>query len=181
MIWASDRYHSSAWLIQNTTAALVGAHHFLRPFLRYFECALVVFDLEGCGQEMLGKERVEQRVCENLTVNGWEGRCEVVVIEPELESWVWDESLRIAKVLKWDKRRLKDWLLEETFLASTTAVKPARPKEAYEQAMCVAKVQKSSSVFQDLAKSANVAGCTDSAFRKFLLTLQEWFPPSRQQ
>src|ERR1017187_627348 len=148
MIWASDRYHSSAWLIQNTTAALVGAHHFLRPFLRYFECALVVFDLEGCGQEMLGKERVEQRVCENLTVNGWEGRCEVVVIEPELESWVWDESLRIAKVLKWDKRRLKDWLLEEAFLASTTAVKPARPKEAYEQAMCVAKVQKPSPFFR---------------------------------
>lgn len=158
---------------------LVYAHDFLRPFLKSFKYALVVLDLEGCGQEDLGRERVERKIRDNLAVNGWEERCEVVAIEPELESWVWDDSLRIARLLKWDRRRLKDWLVQRGFLSSPTHVKPAPPKDAYIQVMCEARVQKSSSIFQDLARYANIAGCTDAAFLKFLGTLQAWFPPSR--
>ena len=139
-----------------------------------------MFDLEGCGLEKLGREGVERKVQENLTVNGWENRCAVVAIEPELESWVWDGSLRVASVLKWEKQRLQDWLLQKRFLPTPSAVKPKDPKGAYEQAMRAARVQKSSSVFQDLARSAGVTDCTDTAFRKFLVTLQSWFPPSRQ-
>jgi hypothetical protein len=136
-----------------------------------------VFDLEGCGQEKLGRERVERRIRDNLAVNGWDDRCEAVAMEPELESWVWDDSLRISTLLLWDKRRLKEWLVKEEFLSSATAVKPARPKEAFR----AAKQQMSSSIFQDLAKSANISGCSDPAFLKFLGTLQAWFPASRQQ
>jgi hypothetical protein len=40
---------------KHDSGVLMTAHHFLRPFLRYFEYALVVFDLEGCGQEKLGE------------------------------------------------------------------------------------------------------------------------------
>jgi hypothetical protein len=124
---------------------------------------------------------VERKIQANLAVNSWEDRCAAVAIEPELESWVWDDLLRIAKVLKWERQRLKEWLVQEGLLASVIAVKPARPKEAFRNAMQAARQQLSSSVFQDLAGSANVAGCTDPAFRKFLRTLQMWFPPSRQQ
>jgi hypothetical protein len=166
---------------KHDSGVLVGAHHFLRSFLRQAEYALVVFDLEGCGQEKLGREGAERKVHENLTANGWEDRCEVVAIEPELECWVWDDSLRVSRILGWDRQYLKDWLLHEEFLASATAVKPARPKEAFRAAMRAAKRQMSSSVFQDLAKSANVAGCTDAAFLKFLGTLRAWFPASRKQ
>jgi len=158
------------------------AHYFLRPFLRYHEYALVVFDFEGCGQEeRLGREDLERRVRDNLAINGWADRCEVVAIEPELESWLWDDSLRVAAAFKWEKRRLKDWLVKRRFLASAASVKPERPKEAFREAMRASKQQMSSSVFQDLAKSANVAGCTDPAFQRFLLTLQAWFPLSGQQ
>lgn len=81
---------------KHDSGVLIGAHDFLRPFLRYFEYALVVFDLEGCGREGLGRAGVERKIHENLTANGWQGRCEVVAINPELESWVWDETLRVA-------------------------------------------------------------------------------------
>jgi hypothetical protein len=161
---------------KHDSGVFMSAHHFLRPFLRYFEYALVVLDLEGCGQEKLGRERVERRIRENLSVNGWDDRCKVVAIEPEPESWVWDDSLRITTVLKWDRHRLKEWLVQKEFLASMTAVKPARPKEAFRAAMRAAKQQMSSSVFQDLAKSANIAGCTDAAFLKFVGTFRAWFP-----
>jgi hypothetical protein len=79
-------------------------------------------------------------------------------------------------VLKWERWHLKDWLVQKEFLASMTAVKPARPKEAFRAAMRAAKQQMSSSVFQDLAKSANIAGCTDAAFLKFVGTFRAWFP-----
>lgn len=105
---------------KHDSGVLIGAHDFLRPFLRYFEYALVVFDLEGCGREGLGRAGVERKIHENLTANGWQGRCEVVAINPELESWVWDETLRVAPALGWDKQRLADWLRREEFLAGTT-------------------------------------------------------------
>ena len=124
---------------------------------------------------------MERRIRGNLAVNGWDGRCEAVAMEPELESWVWDDSLRIGTLLMWDRRRLKEWLVKEEFLASASAVKPARPKEAFRAAMRAAKHQMSSSIFQDLAKSANIAGCSDPAFLKFLGTLQRWFPALGQQ
>jgi hypothetical protein len=76
------------------------AHNFLRVFHRDFSYALVVCDLDGCGQERLGREGVERKINENLAVNGWQNRCEAVAIEPELECWVWDASLRIARLLK---------------------------------------------------------------------------------
>jgi hypothetical protein len=158
----------------------MSAHHFLRSFLSLYHYALVVFDLEGCGREELGRERVERKIRENLSVNGWGDRCEVVAIEPELESWLWDDSLRIAVVLMWERRRLKEWLMEKEFLASQTSVKPARPKEAFRAAMRTAKQQMSSSVFQDLAMSANISGCSDPAFLKFLGTLRTWCPASGQ-
>ena len=136
-----------------------------------------MFDLEGCGQERLGRERVERRIRENLTANGWEDRCEAVAIEPELKSWVWGESLHVASMLNWERRRLKDWLVEKSLLKSADAVKPARPKEAFREAMRAAKKQLSSSVFQELAGSADITGCTDAAFGKFRSTLQLRFPP----
>ncbi len=80
-------------------------------------------------------------------MNGWESRCAVAVIEPELEAWVWDESLQIAGMLGWERQRLRDWLAQNDFLTSATAAKPARPKEAFRGAMRAAKLQLSSSSF----------------------------------
>jgi hypothetical protein len=58
---------------KHDSGVLVSAHHFLRPFLRYFDYSLVVFDLEGCGQEDLGREGVERRIKENLAVKSTAG------------------------------------------------------------------------------------------------------------
>ena len=65
------------------------AHEFLRPFLRW-DHALVVFDREGCGHDEKPREVLESEVENRLAVNGWENHARVVVIDPELESWVWE-------------------------------------------------------------------------------------------
>jgi len=166
---------------QHDGGVVVRGHEFLRPFIRSFSHALALFDLEGCGQESLSREAVEVKVHANLTVNGWQGRCAAIAIAPELEQWVWDGTLQIARMLGWGKQRLREWLLQNEFLKPDGEIKPQRPKDTFREAMRAARLQLSSSVFQDLARSANVAGCTDAAFRKLLATLQAWFPASGQQ
>ncbi len=168
---------------KHDAGVFIGAHTFLRPFSQYFDHALAVFDLEGCGQEARGRDAVEARVHENLVANGWENRCAAVALNPELESWIWDRSLYVSRILKWDKAQLKNWLLQEQFLPSADSVKPVRPKEAFRGAMRAARQPLSSSLFQDLAQFSKIAGCSDPSFLKFVSTLHSWFPhsASRQQ
>lgn len=59
------------------------AHHFLRPFLREYAYALVMFDHEGCGREQQPADSVANEVKQRLEQNGWSGRAEVVVLSPD--------------------------------------------------------------------------------------------------
>ncbi len=70
------------------------AHDFLRPHSSRYGHALVVLDRDGCGQEHRKKRtELEQQIEERLAQSGWStGRAAAVVIEPELEAWVWSQS-----------------------------------------------------------------------------------------
>lgn len=70
-------------------------HQFLRTFLKW-DHGLVVFDREGCGHDDR-PQAVESAVGGRLAVNGWDDRARVVVIDPELESWVWDRDYQVAE------------------------------------------------------------------------------------
>jgi len=148
------------------------AHEFLRPFLKW-DHALVVFDREGCGRDERPQEEVENR----LAVNGWENRARVVVIDPELESWVWDSSYQVSRTLGWPDGAdgLKRWIAERGFVKEGES-KPARPKEAFDAALRHRKIPHSSVLFRDLAKAVRFRACTDAAFQRFVSTLQSWFP-----
>lgn len=75
------------------------ASEFLRPFLNSYQYALVVMDREGSGVDKLEPELIEKELEDELTVNGWDGKCAVVVIDPELEAWIWETSLRVGRIL----------------------------------------------------------------------------------
>jgi hypothetical protein len=64
------------------------AHDFLRPFVRSYARALVVFDREGCGQEQRPRDELEQIVEQHLARNGWDDHAAAIAIDPELENWV---------------------------------------------------------------------------------------------
>lgn len=72
------------------------AHDFLRPFAAEYHHALVMFDHEGCGQEMEVPDSLAEQVRELLRRNGWMDRADVVVLAPELEAWVWSSSPHVA-------------------------------------------------------------------------------------
>jgi hypothetical protein len=143
------------------------------------ECAhaLVIFDYEGCGQEhMLRPDQVESTVRTNLALSGWDDRANVVVIEPELEIWMWSLSPSVDDVFGWSGKNpgLRQWMQQQGFIGSND-VKPRRPKEAMELALKVSRVRKSSANFIKLSERISLGRCVDPSFRKLVSILQDWF------
>lgn len=152
------------------------AEGFLKGFVRTHRYALVVFDHAGCGAEDRTAEEIEADVESYLSAAGWEGRCAVVVIAPELEAWVWSDSLNVDMELGWRDRHppLRNWLEESHFLIPG-AVKPVDPKNALLRALRAANKPPSPHIFSRLAETVGLSRCQDRAFLKLKATLQRWF------
>ncbi len=91
--------------------------------------ALVLFDRAGCGDEMTERQAVQTAVEENLCRAGWANSSRVIVIEPELEMWVWSESANVGKLLGWNEGTgaLREWL-HEKHLWPDDKTKPPAPR-----------------------------------------------------
>ena len=87
--------------VNRDSGCRTNAANFLRPYLRAYHYALVIFDRHGCGSRGT-REEIQEEVEIDLTRNGWEGRSKAIVIDPELEVWVWSRSPIVAEVLGWD-------------------------------------------------------------------------------
>ena len=151
----------------------------LRDFLGRFDHAVVIFDRHGCSSDE-SRERIQARVTKSLGVNGWTDRGRAIVIEPELEAWVWGSTANVARVIGWKQSRLERFLERRGFLAAEDS-KPSRPTEAFEEAVRGAprsrRKKVSARLFGELAEQAPLDGCRDPAFRELRETLRAWFPP----
>ena len=153
------------------------AHDFLRPFSHDYRFAMVLFDHHGSGQEGRPAAELVARVQRNLARNGWADRARVVVLDPELEVWVWSNSPSVDECLGWAGHRppLREWLSANGHWPDG-ATKPPDPKGAMEAALRHARKPRSSAIYLNLASRVSLRGCADPAFHCFVHTLQEWFP-----
>lgn len=151
------------------------AQHELTSQTDQFNFALVMCDHHGSGSN-LSREKMERDMEARLAASGWAGRSAAVVIEPELEAWVWQKSLHVATGLRWkgDFSDLYQWLTAEGY--QMDGAKPLKPKAALDAALRRARTPKSASVFEQIASKASLRHCTDPAFVKLRRTLQSWFP-----
>lgn len=158
---------------------LLISHDILRLYLKRYSHAIVVFDREGCGQEKKPTRDLEKRVETLLSRNGWGSHAAAIVIDPELDIWVWSDSPHVDRILGWSERpqSLRRWLMQKGIL-NNLKDKPRRPKEAMEEVLRVTRKRRSSSIYKDLAEAVNLEGCVDPAFIKLKATLQSWFPLS---
>jgi hypothetical protein len=161
----------------NRDPGCIHADEFLRSFSRQFHHALVVFDREGCGVESSTREEIEGEVERRLRISGWDDRAAVVVLDPEIECWVWSESPHVDTALGWEKRvpPLRTWLMNKGLLRDGER-KPGRPKEAMRAALREARIPPSASLFEQLASRVNTTRCVDPAFAKLRRVLNAWFP-----
>ena len=148
----------------------------LRPHLNECRYALVVFDRDGCGRDDAPRADIQLEVERDLSRNGWENRSKAIVIEPELENWVWSGSIHVSRVLGWNSyHELKDWLHEQGHWPHETT-KPPDPKEAMGAALAKSGRRVSAAIFGRLADTVSVRGCECPAFGELRDTLQTWFP-----
>lgn len=164
---------------QRDPGCLRESYNFLRLFCRRFRHALVVFDREGCGRDSSDRAALESQVETRLAANGWGNRAAAIVIDPELECWVWVAagSTQIDRVLGWagSSPGLREHpRMREFFFADRH--KPARPKEAFERALSLVRKQRSSSIYGTLARTMPFDECADPAFQKMRQRFVTWFP-----
>ncbi|MFW5732018.1 MAG: methylation-associated defense system protein MAD4 [Planctomycetota bacterium] len=151
----------------------------LRPPQRTHRHAILCFDHHGSGAERQAAEQTEADLERQLHASGWQhGSVAVIVIEPELESWVWANSPQVADALGWrhEDGELRTFLQSQGFWEPRVA-KPSDPKAAMDAALR----QKNqpggrASIFSRLASKVSVRGCEDRAFIKLADTLRRWFP-----
>lgn len=152
------------------------SHEYLRPFIKQFDRAIVMFDRHGSGRDTESRQEIETAVERQLAINGWKGRSAAIVCDPELEIWVWSDSSEVDEVLGWQGKQpaLREWLVAERH-CDAEAAKPGDPKQAMKQSLRAVGKSPSASQFRDLAGRVGFARCTDPAFLKFKQTLQLWF------
>ena len=148
-----------------------GAGSFLADFAGLYQHALVLVDAEWGG---LSVKQIEEKIQGDLNRNGWEGRSAVVVIDPELEIWVWSSSPHVPRLLGTDWETIKDLGHRRNYWKKGE-IKPSRPKELLVEVLRYAGKRRSARLYQQLAQEVGLNGCQDSSFRRFREILQEWF------
>jgi len=160
--------------VHRDPGVLNGAHEFLAPFRERYAHALVMFDREGCGREESAEE-LGREVQSRLDGAGWIKRSAVIVLDPELEIWVWSDSPHVPEALGVSSDDLASLLRAK--YRPEGPVKPNHPKEALEEALLRSRTPRSSSIYSWLAQKVSLRRCTDQAFLQLKTCLQQWFPP----
>ena len=162
--------------IHRDPGCLLESHSFLMPFNQNYQQAIVMFDREGCGQENSSREELEVSVEDQVSLMGWGNRSSAIVIDPELEAWVWKNSPHVSNALGWGNNLidLHNWLRENDFL-SENEIRPRNPKEALEAALRIVRKPRSSAIYSILAQQVSLRNCIDPSFLKLRTSLQDWF------
>jgi hypothetical protein len=149
------------------------AHKFLRPLQGKYRYALVMLDREGSGQESKSAQQIEDEIQKRLDQVGWKDYSAVIVLDPELEVWVFSSSPHVIRVIAEDDRDLYEQVLNAHGMLDTG--KPARPREAMEEMLYRKGIPRSSGLYRDLAEKVSLERCNDRAFQRFREVLRRWF------
>ncbi len=145
------------------------ADELLRPYLSSHARAVVMLDNAWHGSP--GTEKIRKDVTERLG-RLWH-ECAVIVIDPELEAWVWQENPHVATALGCPPEFRG--LLERAGHWPAGRTKPPDPKAALQHLRDRHRADRSNAVFRRLAAHISVRGCIDPAFLQLRDTLRDWF------
>lgn len=148
---------------------------FLAGLSGQYEHAVVIFDREGSGA-IKSRNEIEADVEERLAAGGWGDRASCIVVDPEIENWVWVDSPHVATSLSWEADvELRQWLAGRG-LWPAGVMKPPQPKEAVEAVLRETRQPRSSALYGELAQRVSVTRCVDPAFLKLRHLVRTWFP-----
>lgn len=160
--------------IGNDPGVYTRAHEFLRPYQRTHRYAIIVLDNAWDGSP--GVRDIENNIRTNMIKSGWnEDNFVVIVIDPELEVWIWQDSPHVAAAFLFKQNiPLRKWL-EARGLWDASEPKPPDPKKAVEETLRISRTPRSSAIYRKITSRVSVKGCTDPAFQRLCSTMQQWF------
>ena len=143
------------------------------------EHALIILDHAWDGVPTQSGVDLESLIEKKLSHEGMARWAVPVVIEPELEAWVFSASPHVSRVLGWKDQSsvLREALKKRDFWKPGDP-KPADPKAALKYVLGKTGKGRSSSLFRELAQKVSTKGCQDRAFLRLKNLLQDWFPPN---
>ena len=142
---------------------------------RRFRHGLLILDFEGCGSDLPDAIPLEKQLDERLK-NYWNDNAKAIVIEPELDIWIWGSDNAVEASIEWPPGKgVREWLREQGFEFDANE-KPTRPKEALEAALRVPNLPRSSALYQHIASRISLLHCKDAAFIRLRNQLLAWFP-----
>ncbi len=149
-------------------------HELLKPFIQTHSHAILVLDSEWDGSP--GAEAIDAYISKNLYQSGWaEDNCKVIVIDPELENWIWQRNDNVARHLGLGSAsNFPNAIADDVWPVGQT--KPDHPKETLEAVLRTNRIPRSSSIYQNITSRVSVSRCEDQSFLLLRSTLQTWFP-----
>jgi len=142
-----------------------------------FSHALAILDFEGSGTNLANGQELEAQLDERLR-RAWDTQAKAIVIEPELDVWVWGSDNAMQEVIPWPPgKTIREWLSQQGFQFNSNG-KPERPKEALESLLQKLKLPRSSTLYQDIAGRISLRKCKDEAFQRLRQQLVTWFSSS---
>ena len=143
------------------------------------EHALVILDYDWGGVPASNGSELEDKLEHSLNNRYEEGWARAVVIEPELEAWVFSTSPHVANILGWPSNQDLRFFLTSSDLWIPEESKPSDPKAALEAALVQKRIPRSSSIYRQLAERVGTKSCTDRSFVRLKSLLKGWFPQPR--
>lgn len=98
-----------------------------------------------------GSDNIKKSIQNQLDEKGWKNRSATIVIEPELEIWVWSSSQEVYNILGITAEEIRA-IAEQKNYWLPEATKPQRPK------------------FKKLAEKVYLRRCEDAAFQELKQT-----------
>lgn len=163
--------------ISNDSGSYNDSHTLLRNYINDYHYSLVIFDFEGSGAEFSkSRTEAETEVERLLSLNGWDGRCATIIIDPEIENWMWIDNPNVQNAIGWERTETLYTWARRSGLIGANDLKPIRPKETFEKALKLCSTSKSSSIYKKIASTVSYKNCSDPSFIKLINTFKSWFP-----
>lgn len=150
-------------------------HELLRPYQATHRHAVVVLDAEWEGSP--GKVAITKHLDAQIVATGWMAdHFAVIVIDPELESWIWQQNNHVARGLGFGNRNelMADKDLQAVWPQGQS--KPTSPKEILEALLRKRRIPRSSAIYKQITAQVSIKHCQDSAFQLLVGSLRTWFP-----
>jgi len=147
----------------------VRSRELLQPYERLHHRAVVMLDVAWEGSP--GAERIRTHISDSLKP-AWD-QFAVIVIDPELEAWVWQDNPHVAEAFKC-RADFRD-VLRRSGHWPDGASKPPDPKAALDYLRRHHRADRSNAAFGRLARKISVRHCEDRAFGQLRDTLRAWF------